>query len=48
MKADDSGIGKMNAADILLERGLSENSGRNSAILTEDVSVSYTDLDAAS
>jgi 3-hydroxybenzoate/4-hydroxybenzoate---CoA ligase len=37
----------MNAADILLERGLVASSGENPAILTDDVSVSYSQLDAA-
>ncbi|MBL6931487.1 MAG: benzoate-CoA ligase family protein [Rhodospirillales bacterium] len=38
---------KINAADVLLERGLSEFSGANPAILSDKISVSYAELDAA-
>jgi 3-hydroxybenzoate/4-hydroxybenzoate---CoA ligase len=45
--ADEIDTAKMNAADTLLERGLSTSSGENTAILTDDVSLTYNDLEAA-
>ncbi len=45
--SDNQEIGQINAADILLERGLVAASGENPAILTDDLSVTYSELEAA-